>query len=653
MTPEQYHRAQALFEALEAAPPESRGARLEELCPGDPEMRARVLELLGTDTQRVQSIDARLRRVFAPAEGERIGPYRLVRLLGQGGMGEVWLAAQEQTISRRVALKLVRGGMGTRAVLARFEAERQALGLMAHPCIAHVYDAGVTDWGLPYFVMEYVDGPPITEHCDRERLDLRQRLELFQRVCEGVLHAHQKAVLHRDLKPSNVLVQAGEGAAWPKIIDFGIAKALGAALQPGPLETRAGAVVGTPEYMSPERLSGADVAADTRTDVYALGMILYELLVGSLPIPSDAMSSGDPQRIHAAVTGGPLPRPSAQLGRCADAAAIARRRCTDPARLAAALRRDLDWIVMRTIEPDPSRRYASVAELSRDVCNYLEGRPVLARPPSSAYVAARFVRRHRAAVAGATLALAALVAGTVGTTAALIQAREAEVVARREAEAVEQTLQFVVGLFGQSNPLLAGGPNLTLRELLDVGATQLESASFADPSVPARLRQAIGRSYWVVSNFEGSQRLLSQALEELTATLGPDHPDTLRTQRYLAELYWAGGSLEEAEKFARAAVAGGERVLGKDDPETLEATAALVSVLGRRGKLQDALALGEEVVQRRRAFHGSHAPATATALWELALLKARAGSSDEAEAMHREALAIRRAAFGPDSLLTL
>lgn len=568
-------------------------------------------------------------------------------------MGEVWLAQQQQPIARRVAIKLVRPSAGSREVLDRFEAERQALAMMTHPAIARVYDAGVSGHGLPYFAMEYVDGPPLTRHCDDERLDVRQRLLLFREVCDAVQHAHQKAVLHRDLKPSNVLVQRDGGQALPKVIDFGIAKALAGSLAARPLETRLGAFLGTPEYMSPERFSRRDDAADTRADVYALGMILYELLAGALPMGQEVLDSGDPDLIRRSVTSATLPRPSARLAVLPDAAAIASRRRTDLASLVKALRRDLDWIVMKAIEPDAARRYASAAELSQDLQSYLEGRPVRARPPSAAYLAGRFVQRHRAAVAAATAAAMLLVLGAVGTGIGFLQAREAEAVARREAAAAEQSLQFLVHLFEQSNPLAAGGPKLTLRELLDVGARQLDRELGGDPLVNARLKQAIGRSYWTVSANEAAGRLLNEALEQQYALLGPTHLQTLQTERYLAELYWASGPLDEAERLARRAVAAGEASLGRDHREVLDATSVLVNVLSRRGQLQEARTVALDLLERRRRISGPRATETAQALYDLAGIEAQLGDRSGSLQRHREALDIRHEVHGPDHLLTL
>jgi len=653
VTPEQYSRAQDLFEAVSTLEPEQRLARLRELCPDDPELRQLVLELATTEAKRLSAVDARIRGALLPAEGVDIGPYRLERLLGEGGMGEVWLARQQEPISRHVALKLVRAGMATRSVIARFEAERHALALMDHSAIAHVYDAGVTLAGLPFFAMEYVAGQPITEFCDSARLTLAQRLRLFLVVCEGVSHAHQKAVLHRDLKPSNVLVKEQGGRPCPKIIDFGIAKALTGAALPGRLETRFGALVGTPEYMSPERLRGLDEGADTRTDVYALGMILYELLAGALPIPPEVVSSGDRERVRRSITERAIPRPSALLAATEDAPGIAGLRQSEVTTLIDELKRDLDWIVMKAIAPEPAQRYATVSGLARDIQQYLEGRPVAARPPTRAYLASRFVRRHRFAVAASATGLLLLLLGAVGTTLGLLRAREAEAVAQREAEAAEQSLQFLVHLFEQSNALTAAGPNQTTRDLLGTGAEQLSAMSFVNPAVPARLKQAIGRSFWTVSDMESSRRLLEAALEEQRSLLGAEHPQTLRTMRYLAELYWSTGPMEEAERLAREAAVLDEKVFGPLDTETLEAMVVLVNVLNRRGRPEEALGVAEQLLERRERVSGSDAIETANARYELAAILYRLGRVEEAERLQRQSFDVRRRELGPRHLLTL
>ena len=352
---------------------------------------------------------------------ERIGPYRLLYLLGEGGMGEVWVAEQLESIRRKVAIKVIKAGMDTRQVVARFEAERQALALMDHPAIARVFDGGATPEGRPFFVMEYVPGLPVTEHCDKHCLSTEDRLKLFIQVCEGVQHAHQKAVIHRDLKPSNILISVVDGKAQPKIIDFGIAKATGHRLTDKTLITEVGAVIGTPEYMSPEQadLTGEDV--DTRTDVYSLGVILYELLTGQLPFGSKELRASSYEELRRKLREVDPPSPSTRLATPgSNAAEAARRRATDPGSLRRNVQGDLDAITMKALEKERSRRYGTATELAADVARFLGHEPVLARAPSRSYRMQKYVRRH---ALGVTLATLLVVLLTGFATMATFQAR--------------------------------------------------------------------------------------------------------------------------------------------------------------------------------------------------------------------------------------
>ncbi|MGQ0721165.1 MAG: protein kinase domain-containing protein [Candidatus Eiseniibacteriota bacterium] len=360
-----------------------------------------------------------------------IGPYHLLQKIGEGGMGEVWLAQQERPVRRRVALKLIKAGMDTASVLARFDAERQALALMNHPSIARVFDAGSTEQGRPFFAMEHVDGEPITDYCDRQRLPMRERLDLFTRVCEGVQHAHQKGVIHRDLKPSNVLVRAQDDKPVPKIIDFGLAKAFDQRLTERTLYTELGAVVGTLEYMSPEQAEPTSADVDTRTDVYSLGVLLYVLLVGELPFDSATLRKEGTDEMRRTIRDRDPAKPSTRiraLGRQSTSTAESRR--TDPMTLHRQLRGDLDAIVMKALEKDRTRRYDSASELAADIQRHLDHRPVMAAPPSPAYLAKKFVRRHRVGVAASALVLLVLVAATIVSTILFFRAEAA----RREAE---------------------------------------------------------------------------------------------------------------------------------------------------------------------------------------------------------------------------
>ncbi|MCA8954919.1 MAG: serine/threonine protein kinase, partial [Planctomycetes bacterium] len=457
----------------------------------------------------------------------QIGPYKILDKLGEGGMGTVFLAEQERPVRRRVAVKVIRPGLDSDSVLARFESEQQALALMDHPHIARVLDAGATEDGRPYFVMEYVKGEPITGFCNRVRMPMRQRAELMIRVCDAIQHAHQRAIVHRDIKPSNVLVSQSDAGPEPKVIDFGVAKAMAQPLTERTLLTEFGQLLGTPDYMSPEQADTSVDRVDTRTDVYSLGVLFYELLVGSLPF--DNRTSGgtdlferlrqvredDPQR--------PSTRVSTQRG---ESTAAAQQRRTTPERLRSELRGDLDWIVMRALEKDPARRYGSPAELARDIERHLRNEPVLAGPPSPWYRARKFVRRHRVGVAfaGVVVALLVALAVTMAVQADRVRverdiARTAARRAAREAKTARRVSEFLTQVFDGADPELTGGKDVTARQLLDQGAQRIDALP-DEPAVQATLRGVIGGVYLMLGAFDKAAPLIEPALQYLRA-----HPD--------------------------------------------------------------------------------------------------------------------------------
>jgi serine/threonine protein kinase len=440
-------RAKSLFlAASELADPAERAAYLERECGGDAELRARVEASLRANDAAPLPVAGGA--TVGPAHGQpetedygdptaRVGAvlagkYKLVEAIGAGGMGNVLMAQQTEPVKRAVAVKVIKAGMDSKAVLARFEAERQALAMMDHPNIAKVLDAGTTDGGRPFFVMELVKGTPITRYCDEHKLTPRQRLELFVPVCQAIQHAHQKGVIHRDIKPSNVLVALYDDRPVPKVIDFGVAKAAGQALTDKTLMTEFGAVVGTPEYMSPEQASLNNLDIDTRSDVYSLGVLLYELLTGTTPVDRKSLGKAALLEILRIVREVEARKPSAKLSSIDTLPSVAANRGTEPAKLSRLMKGELDWLVMKALEKDRTRRYETANGLARDIQRYLADEVVEARPPSVGYRVSKFVRRHKGQVIAASLVLLALVGGIVGTTVGLFEAQRQEKIARDE-----------------------------------------------------------------------------------------------------------------------------------------------------------------------------------------------------------------------------
>jgi non-specific serine/threonine protein kinase/serine/threonine-protein kinase len=583
----------------------------------------------------------------AGTAAESIGPYRLLQRIGEGGMGEVWLAEQSEPIRRRVALKLIKAGMDTKQVVARFEAERQALALMDHPSIAKVFDAGETPRGLPYFVMEYVKGEAISVYCDRQRLTTNERLQLFLAVCEGVQHAHQKGIIHRDLKPSNVLVANLGDKPVPKIIDFGVAKATAQRLTERTMFTELGAMIGTPEYMSPEQaeMSGLDV--DTRTDVYALGVILYELLTGALPFDSKELRQQGFSEIQRRIREVEPPRPSARVSTLGDKATeSARMRRTEPTRLAGHLKGDLDWITMKALEKDRTRRYGSPSELAADIGRHLDHQPVLAGPPSATYRVGKFVRRHRIGVTVAALIVVAL-AG-FGVTMA-VQARRIA----KERNRAERVSEFLADLFRVSDPDQARGNALTAREILDKGADRIEKELAAEPEVQGQLFRTIGRVYRNLGLYAKAEPLLARSVEIRRRVLGADHPDTLQSMDSLAVFYEQAGRYDEAEKLQAETVAGRRRVLGENHPLTLESKDELGAVYESQGRYPESEKLWNDVLTARRRALGSDDLALLGSLGNVASAKQNRGRYDEAEKLYLEEIAGRTRVQGEDHPSTL
>jgi non-specific serine/threonine protein kinase/serine/threonine-protein kinase len=643
-----------------ALPAEDRAGYLERECAGNADLRAEVEAMLAADAragsgEATGALAARVGRIAAelaasaPAPGaapERIGPYRALDLLGEGGMGVVYRAEQSAPIHRQVALKVIKAGMDTREVVARFEAERQALALMDHPAIAKVFDAGATDRGLPYFAMEYVKGEPITAYCDRHRLTNRERLGLFIQVCEGVQHAHQKGVIHRDLKPSNVLVAVEDGSPIPKIIDFGVAKAIAQRLTEKAIFTDQGILVGTPEYMSPEQtMTGLDI--DTRTDIYALGVILYQLLVGALPFDATDLRNAGIGEILRRIREVDPPRPSTRIGTMGEASKeSARNRRTEPSRLTGQLKGDLDCITMKALEKDRTRRYESPSDLAADLGRHLRNEPVLAGPPSAVYRSGKFVRRHRLGVAVAAAGVLAL-AGFGASMAA-----QAKWIAR-ERDRAERVSEFFVDLFQISEPGEARGNAVTAREILDRGIANVEKELAQEPELQARLMLTMGDVYRNLGLYKEAEPILKRSVEIRRRLSGEENLDTLASLHGLASSLERLGRYEEAEKLYAQVVEHRRRLLGKDHPDTLFAGNGLAVVYARQSRYAEAGKLHRQVLEARRRVLGPDHPDTLTSMNYVATGLKREGRIDEAESLFRETIQARHRTSGPDHPDTL
>ena len=581
-----------------------------------------------------------------------MGRYLLFQRIGEGGMGEVWLAEQKEPVRRRVALKLVKAGMNTREVIARFASERQALALMDHPAIAKVFDAGSTPQGAPYFVMEYVAGVPITTYCDNHRLSTRERLELFMHVCEGVQHAHQKAIIHRDLKPSNILVTEVDGRAAPKIIDFGVAKALGQKLTADTVFTHVGEIIGTLEYMSPEQAYSSGEDIDTRTDVYSLGVIFYELLAGEPPL--DLRKVAYAEVLRRLREEEPL-RPSTKI-RTQDAAkstAVGQKRRTEPLALAKQMRGDLDSIALKALEKDRSRRYGSPSDLAADIRRYLNHEAVLAVLPSVAYRARKFARRYRVAlVTVCAFVLVLIVAAGVSIRQSLRANREAAV-AQAVNDFLQNDLLAQASAATQSGPTAKPDPDLKVRTALDRAAVRITGKFDRQPEVEAAIRDTIGQTYMDLGLYPEARKQLERALDLHRRVLGAKNPKTLKTMARLARIALRQGKYGEAQGLLSQGLEISRRVLGSDHPDTLYIMNNLANVYRAQGKYPQAEALLSQTLEIRRRELGPEHPDTLASMNNLANVNNAEGKYAQAEALYSQTLEIRRRVLGPEHPDTL
>ena len=492
--------------------------------------------------------------------GLRIGRYRLLRTLGEGGMGMVYLAQQNEPIKRRVALKIIKPGMDSRRVVARFEAERQTLALLDHPHIAHVHDAGTTDQGRPYFVMEYVTGLPITEYCDRHRLSIEDRLCLFQQVCHAVQHAHQKGIIHRDLKPSNILVSAEGDQAIPKIIDFGVAKAMSHSFTELTLFTIDSQLLGTPEYMSPEQADMASEDIDTRSDIYSLGVLLYVLLTGTLPYDAGTLRAGGLEHIRKVIRETDPKTPSTRLTRLGnEGQAIAEKRCTQIHVLAKHLRKELEWIPLKAMRKERSERYRSASEFADDIENYRKGEPLIAGPPGTVYRLRKFVRRNRVLMMAAVAVLSVLLAGVVvSTVLAIGQAR-----VRAEAQLIADFLETDV--LGSASKARVG--EATVSYILDAASKRLDEGRFKEkPLIEASIRQRLAGTYRSIGESDQAEQHFLKAILIYQQRHSEEHPDTLRVMGALGYIYEDQGRYRDMERLSAKMVQIQQSVYGVEHP---------------------------------------------------------------------------------------
>lgn len=672
MSPEQWQQVKSILAEALDRPPAERAAFAAKACAGDAALHSEVVELLGDEEDAgafleepaacfaAQGLLLELERE-APdppslEAGRQIGPYRIVHLLGSGGMGAVYLAERaDGQFRKQAALKIIKRGMDTDEIIRRFHYERQILAQLEHPGIARLLDGHVTEDGLPYFVMEYVEGNPIDTYCDRKQLSIRARLQLFQSVCEAVQYAHQSLVVHRDLKPSNVLVaeRGANGKPSVKLLDFGIAKLLNPEQPVTTPLTQAGTRRLTPEYAAPEQVRGEPVT--TAADVYALGVILYELLTGRPPYRFKHHALTEIERTICETV---PEKPSAALHRAADGReaggaveAVSRRRATRPEALRRALTGDLDAIALTALKKEPARRYASAAELSSDIGRHLEGRPVSARDDSFRYRTAKFVQRNKTIVATAAFAVLALMAGAAATA---WQAR----VASEEATRANETLAFFMEMFETVDPAQIQGQGglISAEDLIDPSTDRLADLD-GQPLVQAAVMEGLGELSLSLGALAQADSLYRMALSNRRRRQEPDHPDVARSMYGLASALVERRQFEEAEQLYREALAV-RRAGGSDRPDLIRTLNGLAFALYTQSTAGDTAKGAEAEQLYREALTLTSADSTvsrahhAEVLDNLATLLLDQGRLNESESLYREALALRREVLGADHSLT-